>query len=604
MRFTLLIAAVLGICISALAAEQMAGDDLLKSKNLSKTGAYYLLDVDAKLPQSMRDIRRADALMNVYTQRRHYLSDEIEKTRNAQIKWGEQMHDLDQREAQTSNAGAKNNLIFQYNQLLTATREGDKYIQKCQADLRLLQVPPDSLDLSLRLLQKMESASKEYDTLTNDDAVKNALDQINKSSTIKFHLGPSAVFKSELQTLQREHEKLTAAPITLDFTESVPRVNVTLNGSVTHLMVFDSGASVVTLTHDIAKELDLHPGINDTKITLIDANGKHTDCYVMKLKSVRVGPFAVGDVECAILPAGEKAECLLGGTFLRNFLYRMDLGTGQLFLTPLSTATPVAEAKVSDSKPTTKPGVNSGTMLEIHATVDGAEAIMISSAGLKWSHRDAAWATDVSINGADWDPQANDSLPSNESLTFLKKADFSKARGRKSRPRRGRDATLRRRHRSRFPRSALERAITKLKFPSRQNKRSAHEDRSHHHSLDRRRSAGKHVALLRRPARSRARGDADHRAADRARGIAAGAGEKLWISRGSFRGDAPRDSAAQGLANVFAFDSAAARDSRRMWCTRIRARPASSAAGRRTRRGCRSSCTRFTGLRSPHRHRD
>jgi clan AA aspartic protease (TIGR02281 family) len=102
-------------------------------------------------------------------------------------------------------------------------------------------------------------------------------------------------------------------------------------------MIVDSGASTVMLTADVANRLGLRPGNDTPRVTLVTADGSKVEGWVMKLDSVRLGLFTVDDVECAVLPDNVKAdECLLGGTFLRHFIYRMDLASAQLFLTQIS----------------------------------------------------------------------------------------------------------------------------------------------------------------------------------------------------------------------------------------------------------------------------
>jgi hypothetical protein len=67
------------------------------------------------------------------------------------------------------------------------------------------------------------------------------------------------------------------------------------------------------------------------------ADGSQIEGFVSKLKSVRLGQFTVGDVECVVLPDSVKgAENLLGGSFLRHFVYRMDLGAGELHMAQMS----------------------------------------------------------------------------------------------------------------------------------------------------------------------------------------------------------------------------------------------------------------------------
>jgi clan AA aspartic protease (TIGR02281 family) len=105
-------------------------------------------------------------------------------------------------------------------------------------------------------------------------------------------------------------------------------------------MTVDSGAAVVTLSWKTAEQSGLTPGPADPGSTLTIANGKAVTVKMMVLESVQVGPFVVHNVECAVLPQSlSDAPNLLGGTFLRHFVYNSDLANGELHMTQLTEPT-------------------------------------------------------------------------------------------------------------------------------------------------------------------------------------------------------------------------------------------------------------------------
>src|SRR5205807_3807882 len=66
------------------------------------------------------------------------------------------------------------------------------------------------------------------------------------------------------------------------------------------------------------------------------ADGKVVEARHMVLKSVRVGQFTVENVDCAVLPETlVAADNLLGGSFLRNFVYKLDPQAGELHLSQI-----------------------------------------------------------------------------------------------------------------------------------------------------------------------------------------------------------------------------------------------------------------------------
>jgi hypothetical protein len=94
--------------------------------------------------------------------------------------------------------------------------------------------------------------------------------------------------------------------------------------------------------------LGLSPRRNDPTVKTIIANGKTEDARLMTLRSVRLGQFTAENVPCIVTPASAgDTPLLLGGSFLRNFAYRMDMTARELHMTQLSAkpeapATPVA----------------------------------------------------------------------------------------------------------------------------------------------------------------------------------------------------------------------------------------------------------------------
>jgi clan AA aspartic protease (TIGR02281 family) len=184
-------------------------------------------------------------------------------------------------------------------------------------------------------------------------------------------LGPSPGFTQTLAATRKQREGMKSSVIQLITDKGVPQVDVTINGSVNRRMVLDSGASIVTLTAEVANRLGLKPGAEAPTARLVTADGKTTEAKIAKLDSIRLGQFTVEDVACAVLPANVPAdECLLGGTFLEHFVYRMDLASGQLFLTQLSGKPKEADALAGKDK-SSPPGPATRPSIELLATMKG-----------------------------------------------------------------------------------------------------------------------------------------------------------------------------------------------------------------------------------------
>ena len=200
-----------------------------------------------------------------------------------------------------------------------------------------MQPPREDYDALIReLAEKLEAADKRYTELAKDPKVTAALAKLAETGP-KFRLGPSPGFTQTLKETRRLADRAKSSVVRLSMDKGVPHVDVTLNGSVTRAMVVDSGAGMVSLTHDVATRAGLVPGPNDQVVRLVIADGTIVEGRVMTLETVKVGQFVVEDVQCAVFPPQVRADvCLLGGTFLENFIYRMDLASGQLHLTQVT----------------------------------------------------------------------------------------------------------------------------------------------------------------------------------------------------------------------------------------------------------------------------
>ena len=252
------------------------------------------------------------------------------------------------------------------NNLANRVKETLNFKKQREQDLQKLgNAPDDYMTLTMDLADKMESTAKRYEALAADQRVQKALTDINAMAAHKLKLGPSASFLEELPRWRKLRAAIDAADIKLDTEHGVPMVEVTLNGSHKQRMVLDSGASVVLLTAEAAQEIGLTPGPNDPTITMVTANGVKVDARLMHLESIRLAQVTAENVECTVLPATVKgATCLLGGTFLRHFVYKMDLAAGTLHM-----------LQVRDSQPETKKPSGGSTGTGSKTPASGAKAV-------------------------------------------------------------------------------------------------------------------------------------------------------------------------------------------------------------------------------------
>jgi aspartyl protease family protein len=367
-RLLLVCVAVLLLAVSAArAAEKAAAEDdrapeevqkaeqLLKAKGLTKVRLSYLLEDDIKLPESLRAVRAAKRKIEENAARRSSLERSIDSAKVAILECQQAALNLSERLSAT-----KKNDTRKYNDTVKAIREVDarkleavRYLELRQRELARFGAPPNDYVSGVQDLSKrMDAGARRYAELAADAEVTAALAAINARGGGKTTLGPSAQFAQELPVVRKLREMVDGAVVKLRMEKGVPQVVVTLNGTVTFPMVLDSGAAMVTLPWEVARQLGIEPDDKDPPLKLMVASGKTMEARLIVLKSIRLGQFVVENVECAVLPRTVGgAPSLLGGTFLRHFVYRMDLGAGDLHLSQMSGRGDASEARTAPGSP-------------------------------------------------------------------------------------------------------------------------------------------------------------------------------------------------------------------------------------------------------------
>jgi clan AA aspartic protease (TIGR02281 family) len=427
------------VTISFSRAADKSPDEVLTANELMKFGPFYVLDADFKLSESLRNLRKAQAEVEAYAAKRKAREADIARSKNYIVQWGREQENINQQMTNTKDTREYNRLVGELNARSTRITEAAKFIEKTQVELGKMTPPAaDPISATLNLAEQLEAAQAHYEKVAASEDVKNAIAKLNDGSKIRLRLGPTDQFKTELAKLRKQRDVLNAGVIRFVIEGGVPTVRATINGTVNTSMVVDSGAALVTLTADIAKQASLEPKKDDEEVTLTVADGKQVKARLTTIASLRVGQYLAKDVVVAILPeTAGAATCLLGGTFLKQFTYNMDLVAKVLRLAPISeqasiVADPSAQATsptLSHASPTSRPaGAAARVTLELSAVIDGGEAVEVTASGLKWKHTEYGWPTDVHVNGETWNPQKNQTLASDNVLKLLQSADFGGAR--------------------------------------------------------------------------------------------------------------------------------------------------------------------------------
>ncbi|WP_234952756.1 retropepsin-like aspartic protease family protein [Rhodopirellula baltica] len=131
------------------------------------------------------------------------------------------------------------------------------------------------------------------------------------------------------------------------FSESIP-LEIERNGSLYVTasvnnqpirMIVDSGATLVTLTAEAAKELKVEIPTDAPLLRLVMANGDEISAKRVELDSVRVGQFEAKNVSCAVLePIATRADPMLGMSYLGEFKFEIDAAQKSLSMLRVETS--------------------------------------------------------------------------------------------------------------------------------------------------------------------------------------------------------------------------------------------------------------------------
>ena len=303
--------------------------DLLSTKGLSKSGTLYVLAGEKEVIDGMRPLMQTKQKFDKDSKQREDLEKKSDfiKVRLSQADLI--MRGYYQKIETVTDVAEHNKLVAQINILKSQMDEAKQV--KGDIDARISALGDETreqyIQSVLDLSTKAQAVSDQYKDLSGDADVKAAL------AAAKGRLGPSETFTSTVNRLKLYHKGFSADVVMVKMDRGVPTIEVTVNGKITRTMIVDSGASLICLPADFAKDLDLIPGPNDPELIMQLADGKSHKAHQMTLKSVRVGPFTVENVDCAVLePDLISAEPLLGGSFLKNFIYKLDMQAGELHL--------------------------------------------------------------------------------------------------------------------------------------------------------------------------------------------------------------------------------------------------------------------------------
>ena len=111
-------------------------------------------------------------------------------------------------------------------------------------------------------------------------------------------------------------------------------VEALLNGVVKASFILDTGASIVVISKRIADKLGLELDNESSSTFVTLADGRKVKANIVLLDSIAIGNLKAKNVQAAVLKNEEAVseDGLLGMTFLKNFMIKIDPKNGRLVL--------------------------------------------------------------------------------------------------------------------------------------------------------------------------------------------------------------------------------------------------------------------------------
>ncbi|HEX4792760.1 MAG TPA: retropepsin-like aspartic protease [Humisphaera sp.] len=358
-RHSLILSIVCLMLASICRADDPAPADVLKDKGLIKASGIYVAAGEPDVLTAMRQLRVARKKLDDELKVRQAQEQRIKAAKNTINGWVSDYTALNDRMASISDPTQQNQIIGRMNGLAGRIKQGTEEVTTMEQQAAKVgtKSKAEFADAVLVLAPKAEEITEHYKDWAADEAVKNAISKINETARPKVRMGPTPEFASASNLLKKWRSEIEDEVIPVKMENGVPTIEVTLNGTLTRTMIFDTGASIVSLPADLAAELNMVPGPRDPEGEVSMADGHTIKVRKMHLKSVRVGRFVVEDVECVVLPrSATNAPPLLGDAFFSHFAFKLNANAGELRLTDLAGASKDVTIASDKKDPKSSPG--------------------------------------------------------------------------------------------------------------------------------------------------------------------------------------------------------------------------------------------------------
>jgi clan AA aspartic protease (TIGR02281 family) len=311
-------------------------DDVMKTMGLTKSGSLLVIADEADVHIAANKVHALKSTLAAEANARLDATRALDDANREWLRLEEEMRSLNEKAKAEKDPDQVSALIVEHNETLRKQRE--KGAQIGQLEKREGKID-DSLPAYTEAVgtsaRDANTAALRYAALARDAALKSAIAKYNATAAQHVNLGPSAAFANDVAFLNKCATELAADAIPARMDHGVPVVKVAINGK-TQEMVWDSGATVVSLSAETAAAFGLHATDQDPTVESTLANGQSVKSKLVVVPEIRLGGFVATKVECVISPPSDvRPPDLLGGAFQCHFLCRVDQQAGLLHLTPI-----------------------------------------------------------------------------------------------------------------------------------------------------------------------------------------------------------------------------------------------------------------------------
>ena len=308
-RLCIFAALVVGLGISTAAADQNSAEAVLTQNGLHRLEHSFILAGESDIGKKLHDAEAAQRKVFDAEKKAAAAEKRVSDKKQLLATYAQQRRDSRAQLENTRNAAMHNRIVNMLNelgdrsQILIESQDEEKAAKAARATA--MDLSEHSVELLLKVREQYHGLKQKYDKLAADKAVAKAIEQYNQSTGKNCRLGPSASFVSYGHKLAKLSNNLLSETIALRHGDGdLWHVAVTFGGKHVQDMAIDTVQASSPLPWNAAEAAGLTPTSQDETLHVHLADGSVVSAKRVFAPSVRVGPFVVKHVECAVMPQG------------------------------------------------------------------------------------------------------------------------------------------------------------------------------------------------------------------------------------------------------------------------------------------------------------